>query len=101
MKIKSHILKNFFSNLTLDQDEVSLSLDSRSIKNGDIFVALNGEKFKAAKFVEMALNSGACHAVVNEEDEKLVNGQFHKSCFFVEDTTTFLKELATRYSHLS
>ena len=94
MKIKSNILKNFFSNLTSNQDDISLSFDSRSIKHGDIFVALNGEKFKAAKFVEMVL-SGAYHAVVNEEDKDLVSSKNQKSCFFVEDTTTFLKELAT------
>ena len=42
---------------------MSLCFDSRLVKNGDLFIALNGENFKAAKFVEMSL--GASYAVVN------------------------------------
>tara|TARA_B100000925_G_scaffold50257_1_gene32733 strand:+ start:831 stop:2204 length:1374 start_codon:yes stop_codon:yes gene_type:complete len=96
MKVKLRILKSFFTEFFSNQEDISLSFDSRSIKHGDLFVALNGENFKAANFVEPAINSGASFAIVNKEDKELICSEVQKNCFFVDDTTVFLKELATK-----
>jgi UDP-N-acetylmuramoyl-tripeptide--D-alanyl-D-alanine ligase len=44
----------------------SISIDSRSIKKGELFVALEGENFDGHKFVPEALKKGACGAVVKK-----------------------------------
>ena len=41
-----------------------VSTDTRSLKPGDLFVALRGEKFDGHDYVEAALAAGACGAVV-------------------------------------
>ncbi|MCL5734139.1 MAG: UDP-N-acetylmuramoyl-tripeptide--D-alanyl-D-alanine ligase [Actinobacteria bacterium] len=44
---------------------VGVSVDSRNIDRGDLFVALKGERFDGHDFVGDALAAGACAAVVN------------------------------------
>jgi UDP-N-acetylmuramoyl-tripeptide--D-alanyl-D-alanine ligase len=43
-----------------------VSTDSRTIKKGELFVALRGENFDAHKFVEAVANNGAAGAMVDD-----------------------------------
>ena len=45
---------------------VGVSTDSRSVRPGDLFVALRGERFDGHDYVSQALAAGACAAVVEE-----------------------------------
>ncbi len=45
---------------------VGVSIDSRSVRVGDLFVALRGERFDGHDYVSQALAAGACAAVVEE-----------------------------------
>ncbi len=67
-----------------------VSTDTRSIKPGQIFIALNGPNFNANKFAEQALEKGALLAVV--DDQEYVKGD---ACFLVEDCLKTLQELST------
>src|SRR5213078_5066107 len=42
-----------------------ISTDSRTIKKGELFVALRGENFDGHKFVEAAAKTGAAGAIVD------------------------------------
>ena len=42
-----------------------VSTDTRSIKPGKLFIALTGENFDGHNFIEVALQKGACGAIVN------------------------------------
>ncbi len=44
-----------------------ISTDSRTVKRGELFVALRGEKFDGHKFVEAAANAGAAGAIVQTD----------------------------------
>src|SRR5215467_13726922 len=44
----------------------SISTDSRSIKRGDLFVALKGDQFDGHEFVPAVLAKGAAGAIVND-----------------------------------
>jgi UDP-N-acetylmuramoyl-tripeptide--D-alanyl-D-alanine ligase len=44
-----------------------VSIDTRTLKHGDLFVALKGENFDGNKFIPHAANKGACGAVVSSE----------------------------------
>ena len=76
-----------------------ISIDSRTIRNGDLFVAINGENFDGHNFAHEAFRKGASVVVVNKnwwdakqaEDFACFNG---KPVIVVEDTLNFLQELA-------
>lgn len=67
----------------------AVSTDTRSLKGGELFVALRGERFDAANFLLQAEQAGACAAVVD---------QFNENCglsqLVVDDTLLALGEIA-------
>ena len=78
-----------------------VSTDSRSTRAGDLFFALEGERFDGHNFVEQALRKGAQGAVVSRAaPEKLrLPG---KGLLRVKDTLAGLGDLARHYrEHLS
>ena len=50
-----------------DVEFSSVSTDSRAISKGDLFIALEGEKFDGSQFVALSAEKGAVAALVNEE----------------------------------
>ncbi len=68
-----------------------VSIDSRKVKQGEIFVALKGEKTHGALYAEEALKKGAIYSVVPEEFK---NTYKNERILFVKDTFSFLVELA-------
>lgn len=68
----------------------SISTDSRSIKPGDIFLALSGENFDGAAFVGQALKKGAAGLIVSAMMEKYIPVPVVQ----VEDTLRALGDLA-------
>ena len=69
----------------------SISIDSRNIEKGAIFVALRGENFDGNKFVEKALESGAVFAICSDIE---VFKKFPKKTFLVEDGLRALWKMA-------
>lgn len=77
----------------------AVSTDTRSIAQGDLFLALKGENFDGSKFVADALKAGAVAAVVNaqgyEQIRQILNPQ--SSILVVEDTRLALGQLAAHW----
>lgn len=67
--------------------------DSRSLKQGDIFLALRGERFDGHSFIEQSLASGA-GAVIAEEFPESVLTQERALCIQVPDSLAALGKLA-------
>lgn len=59
--------------------------DSRKVREGDIFVALKSERADGHNYVEKALESGACGAIV-EEDSKIAKEHPELPLLVVKDT---------------
>ncbi len=77
-----------------------ISTDTRSIKSGEIFFALEGENYDGHVFVEQALHNGASGAVIS--DSRKVTYSLHnglKKCFLIEvaDTLRALGDVAKSY----
>jgi UDP-N-acetylmuramoyl-tripeptide--D-alanyl-D-alanine ligase len=77
-----------------------ISTDTRSIKQGEIFFALEGENYDGHKFVGQAIHNGAAGAVISSGKKAAYS--FHngfKKCALLEvaDTLTALGELAKFY----
>src|SRR5215467_7055515 len=75
-----------------DQDLVATgySIDSRTINSGDLFIALQGERFDGHEYVAAALEKGAVAAVVQKGRE--VNGD-PKRLIVVDDSLRALQSL--------
>ena len=82
-----------------------LSTDSRSIRRGDIFVALRGEQFDGHEFVPAVLANGAAGAIVHDEYnlprsstlERLFEGRSAPFLLGVRDPLFAYQQLATHH----
>ena len=58
--------KKFLEKIT--PSPFTISTDTRSIRKGDVFIALKGKTFDANDFVNQALNAGAVWVVCENSD---------------------------------
>jgi len=72
-----------------------LSTDSRTIKKGELFVALGGENFDGHKFVEDVARSGAAGAIVDLKWKGNVPAKF--AIIRADDTLLVYQNLAANY----
>ncbi len=77
----------------------AVSTDTRSIKAGDLFIALKGDNFDGAKFVADALKAGAVAAVVSVEGYEQIHATLNpqSSILVVKDTRLALGKLAAHW----
>jgi UDP-N-acetylmuramoyl-tripeptide--D-alanyl-D-alanine ligase len=76
-----------------------ISIDSRNIREGELFVALRGDRFDGHDFVPEAIERGAWGALVDRsalEDNYSTLGAL-KNIFPVEDTLFALQEMAQQH----
>ena len=70
-----------------------VSTDSRSLRSGDLFVALRGERFDGHAFLTQARSTGASAAMVDNRHQ----GEFPLPVVVVEETKRALGDLARRW----
>lgn len=70
----------------------SVTTDSRTLKGGELFFALKGEKFDGNEYAMKALEAGAAYAVVNRDSS--VSATDDPRLIKVDDTLKTLQELA-------
>lgn len=70
------------------------SIDSRTLRPGEAFIALKGPRFDGHDFVRPALERGAVVAIVSEEKRMTYPPEFFKSLIGVLDTFQALQQLA-------
>ncbi|MFV0431832.1 MAG: UDP-N-acetylmuramoyl-tripeptide--D-alanyl-D-alanine ligase [Alphaproteobacteria bacterium] len=68
----------------------NLSIDSRNIAKGDLFIAIKGDQFDGHDYVQMALKNGAAGAIVGKNMPNIDKNRL----FIVEDTQKALYDLA-------
>ena len=66
----------------------SISIDTRSIKNGGVFFALKGNKVDGHKFINHAFENGAIAVVVNKKYKIIRNT--HKPLILLDNPRFFL-----------
>jgi UDP-N-acetylmuramoyl-tripeptide--D-alanyl-D-alanine ligase len=72
-----------------------ISTDSRTVKPGELFVALRGENFDGHKFVEAAAKAGAAGAIVDLAWKGNLPGNF--ALLHADDTLIAYQNLAANY----
>jgi len=69
----------------------SISTDSRTIEEGEVFVALRGENFDGHDYLKTAVESGAACLLVSDKEKAQ---EYDVACVVVDDTITALGALA-------
>ncbi|MBF6842261.1 Mur ligase domain-containing protein, partial [Acinetobacter baumannii] len=87
---KGTVLKEEHKHILIE----GVSTDSRTIKEGQLFVPLIGEKFNGHRFIEQAVEKGA-KASLWSKQEPLPDIDF--PFILVEDTLLALHQLAKEY----
>ncbi|MGI4851805.1 MAG: UDP-N-acetylmuramoyl-tripeptide--D-alanyl-D-alanine ligase [Janthinobacterium lividum] len=77
-----------------------ISLDSRTLQKGDVFVALQGPLYDGAKYVAHAFEQGAAAAIVcqSAKDEQVLQNVLGP-CVYVDDILKALQDLAAFARH--
>ena len=70
----------------------AISIDSRTLPKGCLYIAISGKKFNGNAFAQDALNKGAAYAVVDEAEFA-----DSENIFLVPDGLKFLQQLAHRH----
>ena len=68
----------------------SVSIDTRNIKNNDIFFAINGPNFNGNMFIKEAIEKGCSYII---SDDKKISSESDK-IIYVKDTVIALQDLA-------
>ena len=76
-----------------------ISIDSRTLRPGECFIAISGEKFDGHQFIDKALRNGA-NAIVYHESNLISNQSAEIEYIPVTDTLQFLMEFAGWYRSL-
>jgi UDP-N-acetylmuramoyl-tripeptide--D-alanyl-D-alanine ligase len=71
-----------------------VSIDSRTVRAGELFIAIHGPRHNGHDYVGSALERGAIAAVVAEERLPQYAGEISGCCIAVADTFEALKQLA-------
>lgn len=85
-----------------DTKFLNISTDSRTIRNGELFIPIKGERFDGHDYIEHAFRSGASGTVTERDIVEIIksdNGtDFGKKTIIkVDDTLKALKNLASYY----
>lgn len=84
-----------------DTTVTGISADSRSLKPGELFVAIKGERFDGHDFLDEVFKKGAVAAIVEKswlDSVKSQNRELPRGCFIVvQNTRVALGKIAARY----
>ncbi len=99
----SNVLKAINGELLLGNSELcitGISTDSRTIKKGELFFALDGENYNGHTFADQAVSNGAAGAVISNNKDavsSLLKGFEKRILIEVADTLQALGDLAKFY----
>ena len=88
-----------FNNISFENFH-SVSIDSREIKNGNIFCALHGENTNGHKYINLAIENGAVAAIAEREEIEKNKNLKKYPLIIVDNSLKALQEAATSYGKI-
>jgi UDP-N-acetylmuramoyl-tripeptide--D-alanyl-D-alanine ligase len=88
-----HVQENALELLRRRKSFVHVSIDSRTVSAGDLFIAIRGEKFDGHAFIGQAFDRGAACVIIDSR-ATIEKAYQSKPCIVVRDTVKALGELA-------
>ena len=95
IKINNNMIKSTLSEILgkeIDFNIKGISIDSRNVQKGDLFVALKGQRVHGVDFINKELIDKACHII---SDVKVDSDKFT----IVENSKQFLRNFASCFRH--
>ena len=95
IKINNNMIKSTLSKILgkeIDFNIKGISIDSRNVQKGDLFVALKGQRVHGVDFINKELIDKACHII---SDVKVDSDKFT----IVENSKQFLRNFASCFRH--
>jgi len=92
------------SGLTTNPEIFDITLDSRTLKTGGLFVALKGAHVDAREFIETVMQEGAAAVLVDAQDQSSSPGRYQamQNIIAVSNLRAALSKIAARfYNHPS
>ena len=77
-----------------EQDIYGFSKDTRTLKNGDIYVGIRGETFDGNTYYKQAFQNGAIGCILEKYFEDKIEKQKCKNIIIVEDSIKALQDIA-------
>ncbi len=74
-----------------------ITTDSRTVKKGELFIAIRGEKFDGHAFVNNAFDDDAVAALVDEQFAETDTESLNRTFIIVKDTLKAYQEIARFY----
>jgi UDP-N-acetylmuramoyl-L-alanyl-D-glutamate--2,6-diaminopimelate ligase len=88
-------LSGSLSSVLLERDALELTLDSRAVKPGSVFVALKGQRFDDLHFLEAARQQGALAILIDAERSSMPNKRL--DLVFVTNLRQKLGQIASEF----
>ncbi|MBP9753249.1 MAG: UDP-N-acetylmuramoyl-tripeptide--D-alanyl-D-alanine ligase [Proteobacteria bacterium] len=79
----------------LQESIIGFSIDTRTLKKGEVYIALKGESTDGHLFIKQAIEKGASAIIL--EDEDYVGDCLHMTYFLVPNTLKALEKIAMAY----
>jgi UDP-N-acetylmuramoyl-tripeptide--D-alanyl-D-alanine ligase len=95
LQISQPMLASIGKNLDALAGVAGVSIDSRTIRAGELFFAIHGPSHDGHDYVAAALGRGALAAVVAESRARRFPDSLRDSCLVVDDTLCALHQLAS------
>lgn len=83
------------TNANLDEEISLLSRDTRTIKNGEIYIALKGRTLDGHDYTNAAFENGASYAICSSLDK--VDDKYKDKVILVNDTQEALNDISRNY----
>ena len=74
-----------------------ISIDTRTIREGQVFLALKGDRTDGHQYIEKAVTKGASGVIIQKDSFNPTDILASVSCICVEDTESFITDLALFY----
>ena len=87
---QNNLLINKIINRKLNKGFYGVSIDSKSVKKGNLFLAIKGKRKDGHNYLNEAILKGASHCVISKNFNKIKKNKIIK----VSNTYSFLKKLA-------
>lgn len=89
--ITGEILNNILKSSAFSRDEIySIQTNSKEIKDGDVFLGIQGERFDGGKFAESAIQQGAKAVIIHPQNKTIELEEKNKSVDFFYDENPLL-----------
>jgi UDP-N-acetylmuramoyl-tripeptide--D-alanyl-D-alanine ligase len=75
-------------------ESTGINTDTRTLKSGQMFIALKGDRFNGNDYAKLALDSGCAFVIVDEDRKELDS---YSNILLVEDSLIALQEMARHH----